>query len=145
MHLKKMEGLEVTAMSSIYVSQAQDMPSGSPSFLNRIVKCEYLYNADELLTALEEIETELGRDAKGEKLSRTIDLDILLFGRRQIRTERLQIPHPGIKKRAFVLVPLLEIDPDLTDPVSGKALGGFLNNTAQAEVEVYKDHVARQA
>jgi 2-amino-4-hydroxy-6-hydroxymethyldihydropteridine diphosphokinase len=140
-----MEGLEITAMSSIYVSPAQDMPPGSPSFLNRIVKGEYLYNAAELLAALERIETELGREAKGERLSRTIDLDILLFGRRQIRTERLLIPHPGVKKRAFVLVPLLEIDPELTDPVSGKALSGFLNKSAQAEVEVYKDHVARQA
>jgi 2-amino-4-hydroxy-6-hydroxymethyldihydropteridine diphosphokinase len=139
-----MEGLEITAMSSIYVSPAQDMPKDAPSFLNRIVKGEYLYNAHELLTALEKIETELGREGKGERMSRTIDLDLLLFGRRQIRTERLQIPHPGLKKRAFVLVPILEIDPDLTDPVSGKALSGFLNSSAQAEVEVYQDHVARQ-
>jgi 2-amino-4-hydroxy-6-hydroxymethyldihydropteridine diphosphokinase len=139
MHLRKMEGLEITAMSSIYVSPAQDMPKDAPSFLNRIVKGEYLYNAHVLLTALEKIETELGREGKGERMSRTIDLDLLLFGRRQIRTERLQIPHPGLKKRAFVLVPILEIDPDLT-----KALSGFLNSSAQAEVEVYQDHVARQ-
>ncbi len=120
------------------------MAKDSPSFLNQVVKGEYTYSAEQLLTALEEIESALGRDAKGEKLARTIDLDILLFGQSQIKTDRLQIPHRRLIKRAFVLVPLLEIDPDLVDPVSGKPLSASATRAGRAEIEVYKDHVPRQ-
>jgi 2-amino-4-hydroxy-6-hydroxymethyldihydropteridine diphosphokinase len=120
------------------------MAEDSPSFLNQVVKGEYAFNAGELLLVLERIETELGRDAKGMKLARTIDLDILLFGRRQILSDRLHIPHPRLTKRAFVLIPLLEIDPDATDPISGKPLSSFITKAGRAEIEVYRDHVARQ-
>jgi 2-amino-4-hydroxy-6-hydroxymethyldihydropteridine diphosphokinase len=120
------------------------MAEDSPSFLNQVVKGEYAYPAGELLLALEQIERHLGRDAKGERQARTMDLDILLFGQRQIKTDNLEIPHPRLLNRAFVLVPLLEIDPELTDLVSGKPLCDFITKAGRAEIEVYRDHVARQ-
>ena len=143
--VRDIEGLEIAAVSTIYVSPAKDMAEDAPSFLNQVVKGEYAYTASELLTALEQIESALGRDGKGERLARTIDLDILLFGQARIKTDRLQVPHPRLTKRAFVLVPLLEIDPELTDPVSGKPLSESTTKAGRAEIEIYEDHVARQA
>ena len=143
--MREIEGLEITAVSAVYVSPAKEMAEDTPSFLNQVVKGEYSYTASELLRALEKIEIRLGRDGKGERLARTMDLDILLFGQARIKTDRLEIPHPRLTKRAFVLVPLLEIDPELVHPVSGKSLSEFVTKAGRAEIEIYRDHVARQS
>ncbi|MCL2294182.1 MAG: 2-amino-4-hydroxy-6-hydroxymethyldihydropteridine diphosphokinase [Spirochaetes bacterium] len=84
--------------------------------------------AQQLLALLGEIEKMLGRerDAADPKGPRTIDLDILLFGDYAINTENLVIPHQGICERLFVLLPLLELDKDLRDPISMQKYNIFL-------------------
>jgi 2-amino-4-hydroxy-6-hydroxymethyldihydropteridine diphosphokinase len=143
--LEHLEGLEITAISSIYLSVAQQIPEAdAPPFMNQVVKGDYCYSPNELLNALELIEQQLGRTGKGEKLSRTIDLDILLFGDQIIETERLSIPHRELTNRAFAMVPLLEIDPGLVHPVTKTAIADFVDDEDAAEVQLYKDYVARQ-
>jgi len=137
------EGIEVVAVSSIYLTQPIHMASDAPSFLNQVIKVEYLYTPGELLQATETIEQDMGRTDKGKRLPRTIDIDLLLFGTRIVSTERLKIPHPEILKRPFVLVPLLQIDLELTHPVTGKQLSTHLKSGDIDSVIIYKDHVAR--
>jgi len=141
--LEAVEGLEIIASSAIYVSEAQEMAPGSPSFLNQVIAAEYKYTAAELLAALERIEHRLGRTTKGDMKPRTIDLDMLLFGSQVIATDRLQVPHPKLLKRSFALVPLAEIDPEIVHPLTGRMLAEYITEVMQAQVTVYRDHVAR--
>jgi 2-amino-4-hydroxy-6-hydroxymethyldihydropteridine diphosphokinase len=141
--LEALEGLEITAVSSIYVSEAAEMRGENPSFLNQVIKGEYQYTAGELLTALEQIERGLGRTHKGKKQPRTIDCDILLFGDTVVATPRLTIPHAKLLKRPFALVPLLEIDPAIVHPGTHKPIAGSLSENDRKTVLLYKDHVAR--
>jgi 2-amino-4-hydroxy-6-hydroxymethyldihydropteridine diphosphokinase len=142
--LRKIDGLEITAMSAIYDSPAQGMPVDTPPFLNQVVRGECACSPEELLDKIEHIETDLGRTGKGELQARTIDLDILMFGAKRIETDRLEVPHPRMLKRAFVLVPLLEIEPTLEHPATGKKLSHYLTAAFPAQLEVYRNHVARQ-
>jgi len=141
--IESLEGLELIAVSGIYVSEAQDMEEDSPSFLNQVIKTEYAYTANELLRSLETIECDLGRTGKGENLPRTIDLDILLFGDRIIDSESLRVPHPELLNRPFVMIPLLEIDPNIKHPASKRPIAGFLADRDREHVILYKDYVAR--
>ena len=136
--------LEITAVSAIYISQPDGMADDSPSFLNQVVRAEYAFTPEELLRRVEQIETDLGRADKGAHLARTIDIDIVMFGGHSIKTDRLEIPHPRMLKRPFVLVPLLEIDSTLAHPVTGKQLSQYVTSAVRLNLEVFKDHVARQ-
>jgi len=84
-----------------------------PEFLNMVFKGKYNGSSMSLLEKLQAIETDCGRDRKREvvKGPRTLDLDILLFGSETVSTDILELPHPGILSRSFVLTPLLEIYP----------------------------------
>lgn len=142
--LESVEGLEIIATSALYITEPKDMPDGAPPFLNQMLKAEYQYTPEELLHALERIELDLGRTEKGELLPRTIDLDIILFGDRMIDTEQLTVPHPRMLERPFVLIPMLQIDPEVVHPASGKPLKDFVTPVGRQKVQLYKDHVARQ-
>jgi 2-amino-4-hydroxy-6-hydroxymethyldihydropteridine diphosphokinase len=141
--LSSLEGLEVIAVSGVYLSEARDMPGDNPPFLNQVVKAEYQYKAVELLRSLEAIERDLGRTGKGKKTPRTIDLDILLFGDRVFTTDGLSVPHPELLRRPFVILPLLEIDPHLNHPVSKRPIAGSLTDRDRDEVILYRNHVTR--
>ena len=143
-HLSNVPGLEITAASSIYISQPQDMADDSPSFLNQVVRAEFAFTPGELLHAVENIESELGRTDKGARRARTIDIDLLMFGERRIKTDLLEIPHPRLLRRSFVLVPLLEIDSSLIHPITGKRLAEYVTSTAAIKLEVHTDHVTRE-
>jgi 2-amino-4-hydroxy-6-hydroxymethyldihydropteridine diphosphokinase len=82
----------------------------------------------QLLRALKRIESQLGRKETLRWGPRPIDLDILFFDEREIRTEELQIPHPLLQERQFVLIPLAEIDRDLIHPVLKKSIGELLDD-----------------
>ena len=101
--------------SSIY----QTAPWGyldQPAFLNQVIEAQTDLSPLNLLGFLKDTEKVLGRQANFRYGPRLIDLDILFYGSRVIQTPRLQIPHPRIAQRAFVLVPLAEIAPDFVHP-----------------------------
>ena len=104
-----------------------------PKFLNMVISGLTYLKPEKLLESTQDIENKIGRKVKGRIKNgpRIIDIDILLLNNLILSTKRLIIPHPGIKNRLFVLIPLLEIEPDLKDPVTGKPFSIFrkeLNN-----------------
>jgi 2-amino-4-hydroxy-6-hydroxymethyldihydropteridine diphosphokinase len=97
-----------------------------PAFLNMVVKAETSLEPKPLLTYLKQIETELGREKSVRWGPRLIDLDILFYDDRVIHTPPLVIPHPRLHERAFVLVPLADIAPNLKHPVFHKKIRDLL-------------------
>jgi 2-amino-4-hydroxy-6-hydroxymethyldihydropteridine diphosphokinase len=126
----KTDGHKLLAKSSFYRTQ----PIGYTSqdwFVNGVIKIETDLEAHELLRALKTAESQLGRAETFRWGPRTIDLDILFFDDVEIHTEGLQIPHPLIQDRQFVLIPLVEIDRDLIHPVLKKTIQELLNNLSE--------------
>lgn len=110
---------KVTAESSVLETKAVDV-TDQPDFLNQVVKIETGLEPLQLLDTLKRIETELGRSKTFPKGPREIDLDILLYNDIILNSEKLIIPHPQIVHRDFVVRHLIELDPDLRDPVTGR-------------------------
>lgn len=108
-------GVRVTRVSSICETQPVDFLD-QPWFLNCVVEGETSVPALTLLHGLREIETKMGSRKEFPKGPRLIDLDILLYGAESIDTPELQVPHPRMSQRRFVLVPLAEIAPNLHHP-----------------------------
>jgi 2-amino-4-hydroxy-6-hydroxymethyldihydropteridine diphosphokinase len=117
-----------------YESAAVGLP-GAPTFLNGVVLLETDLAPDDLLRQTREIERRLGRDPLRRAGSRTIDIDILLCNGRVISRPGLEIPHPRLHQRAFVLVPLAELAPDLVHPVLGKTVAEMLAEVGSAGVK----------
>lgn len=109
---------EVTVMreSSIYVTPPWGY-ADQPDFLNQVIEVSTLLEPLPLLRFLKDIENRMGRKKLIRNGPRLIDLDILFYGDRVVDIDDLQIPHPRMEGRAFVLVPLHEIAPDLIHPV----------------------------
>lgn len=106
----------VVSTSSVYRTKPLG-PQNQPDFLNLAVLLETTLEPEILLNYTQKIELELGRVRKEERWGpRTLDLDIMLFGNRIINTERLIVPHYGLKEREFMLYPLSEIAPSLVFP-----------------------------
>jgi len=106
------------SISSFYQSKPLlDMPG--PNYLNVVCKIETDLSALDLLNFCQEIEDNQHRVREVKWASRTIDLDILIYGDQVLATKRLTIPHPEIINRAFVLLPLFEIEPGLKLPLLG--------------------------
>ena len=123
----RFDGHKLLAKSSLFKTQ----PIGYTSqdwFVNGVIKIETDLEALELLRTLKAIESQAGRIETFRWGPRTIDLDILLFDDVQICTKELQIPHPLIQNRQFVLIPLIEIDRNLIHPVLKKTMQELLNN-----------------
>ncbi|TNE62707.1 MAG: 2-amino-4-hydroxy-6-hydroxymethyldihydropteridine diphosphokinase [Bacteroidetes bacterium] len=93
-------------------------------FLNQVIMLNTTLSPRELLDEIARIEREMGRKRKDQEKwgPRIIDVDILFYGKRRIRDKGLEIPHPELHKRAFILVPLMEIEPDLEHPVLKKTI-----------------------
>lgn len=117
----------ITAKSSLY-STAPVGYAAQPRFVNAVVALETELEARELLDSLMTIERDFGRDRENAIPNgpRTLDLDILLLSELQINEPGLEIPHPRLAKRAFVLVPLNEIAPEAIDPRSGAKVAELL-------------------
>lgn len=111
-----------------------------PEFLNAVFYGETDLGSYELLDYIHTLEDKAGRDrAKaGWKGPRPLDIDILLYGNTISDDPVLTIPHPGIKERGFVLIPLTEIAPDLADPVTGLKYQYFIKNNMNFSVKYYK-------
>jgi 2-amino-4-hydroxy-6-hydroxymethyldihydropteridine diphosphokinase len=106
-------------VSSVY--DADPIGPEQANFLNAVVRVDTSMSAQDLLARLQEIEIEIGRRERGRWGPREIDLDVLLFGDEVIETLDLVVPHMEIANRAFVLVPLLDIDPGIEVPGLGSA------------------------
>ncbi|MEK3936374.1 2-amino-4-hydroxy-6-hydroxymethyldihydropteridine diphosphokinase [Sporosarcina sp. FSL W7-1349] len=117
--LHSQEGIEVTAVSSIYETAPVGY-IGQADFLNMAVELQTDLDPHALLNVCQQIEYDQGRKRLIRWGPRTIDLDILLYNNENIESENLIIPHPRMQERAFVLVPLFEIAPELAS--SGKPL-----------------------
>jgi len=106
--IQRIKGVKLGKASSIYETEPDDgRPQGK--FLNGAFEMKTNINAFQLLKELKKIERNLGRKKGARYAPRTIDLDILLFGDKRINTRKLQIPHPRMHKREFVLRPLREL------------------------------------
>ena len=90
--------------------------------------------APELLARLQAIELELGRVRSVPNGPRTMDIDLLLYGTESIGLDGLVVPHPGMRERAFVLVPLLSIEPELHEPSTGTPYRAYLDSIGAAGV-----------
>ena len=114
--LAQLENCQVSQVSSLYFSRPMG-PQDQPDYMNAVVAIETNLSAIALLDQLQHIEQNAGRIRKDNRWgARVLDLDILLFAQQVINTGRLTIPHYGLKKREFVLLPLAEIAPDLILP-----------------------------
>ena len=113
--------------SAIYETEPIGCEKGAAKFLNAVIEFGYAGEAQELLRALATIEKLLGRSAThARNISRTIDLDLLYFGELEIETAELQLPHPRLTEREFVLRPLADIRPDLMLPKESETVAGLL-------------------
>ena len=115
--LLEAEGIEVDAVSSAYVTEPVGEILDQPDFLNAAVRIRTGLEPEELLDACKRVEAERGRSFEAPRHSpRPLDVDLLLLGDLELSTDRLTLPHREVTTRRFVLVPLLELDPDLTLP-----------------------------
>ena len=121
--LRATNGVSVGKISSLLENPAVGGPPDSPAFLNAVAEIETTLSPRELLDRLLEIERTLGRQRRDKWGPRAIDLDLILFGDQIVAEPHLQVPHPLMHERRFVLHPLAEIAPDARHPV--------LNQTAR--------------
>ncbi|MBD3174257.1 MAG: 2-amino-4-hydroxy-6-hydroxymethyldihydropteridine diphosphokinase [Armatimonadia bacterium] len=108
-------GIRVSQTSSVYETRPWGVED-QPRFLNAAIEVLTELAPHDLLARCQEIEEALGRERTREWGPRVIDLDILLYGDRAVRTDDLTVPHPHLEQRAFVLVPLADVAPDLQLP-----------------------------
>lgn len=132
--LTELSGIELTGVSSLY----ETSPLGGPpqrSFVNLVVRVDTDLDPRGLLGACQMVERRLGREPSDIHWGpRVVDLDILLFGEEKVSDPDLEIPHPRIAQRRFVLVPLLEIDARASDPW-GAVYADYLDE-AEGKVEL---------
>jgi len=114
------EGFEVVARSSWWRSKAWPDPTG-PAYLNGVAIVETAHAPLEALAALARIEQRFGRDRAERNAARTLDLDLIAWGRVRMQTEALTLPHPRAAERLFVMGPLAEIAPRWRHPKSGES------------------------
>jgi len=132
--LSNHDSIHIGNISSIYETPPVGYEN-QDSFLNMVIKIETSLKNVELLEVCQSIEAGLDRVRTIENGPRTIDLDILLYNHEYRELERLILPHPRMKERAFVLVPLNEIAPGEIMPTSGKAVEDLLHDLPENEVD----------
>ena len=109
--------LEVKAKSQVYETPPWGYKD-QPKFLNQVIKAQTYLDPEPLLKHLKRLEVALGRKESFPNGPRLIDLDILFYDDQVLNTPSLVIPHPRLQERGFVLLPLMDIDPDLVHPVN---------------------------
>jgi 2-amino-4-hydroxy-6-hydroxymethyldihydropteridine diphosphokinase len=128
--LAALPGTRLAERSSLFRSAPVD--AGGDDYVNAVARIETTLPAAELLAALMDIERTHGRERSGYNAPRTLDLDLLLYGRKKIETATLSVPHPRMTQRAFVLIPLLQIAPLIDIPGKGPAHGYMPGVAGQA-------------
>jgi 2-amino-4-hydroxy-6-hydroxymethyldihydropteridine diphosphokinase len=132
-------GVSVIRKSSLYETEPVETSSKS-WFLNCVIEAETDLLPPQLMHTLLDIERALGRRRRVPRGPRFIDMDILLYEERVVSSEQLEIPHPRMGERRFVLVPFAEIAPDVRHPVFKKAIAELLEETPdRSEVRRYQN------
>jgi GTP cyclohydrolase IV len=131
-HLRNV--MEITAVSSIYETEPVGY-ADQPLFLNMVCAGKTGLSAQALLKKAKEIEAAIGRQPSFRNGPRPIDIDIIFYDDLHIVQDDLTVPHARMAERAFVLAPLAEIAPEMTDPVSGKTVQALLDTVAQDGVK----------
>jgi 2-amino-4-hydroxy-6-hydroxymethyldihydropteridine diphosphokinase len=119
LRLQKLPHTRLTAQSSLFRTAPID--ADGDDYINAVARIETRLAPNDLLHALQSIENDFGRERPYQNAPRTLDLDLLLYGQQTIQSETLTVPHPRIVQRAFVLIPLLQIDPLISIPGLGPA------------------------
>ncbi|MFW5839997.1 MAG: 2-amino-4-hydroxy-6-hydroxymethyldihydropteridine diphosphokinase [Planctomycetota bacterium] len=124
------QGIELVACSDFIQTEPVGGPPGQGPYLNAVAEIRTDLPPEELLERLGQIEADCGRDrATSQRWGpRTCDLDILLYGDRIVETPDLQIPHPRMRQRRFVLQPLCQVAPDVVDPQTGRTAAQLLED-----------------
>jgi 2-amino-4-hydroxy-6-hydroxymethyldihydropteridine diphosphokinase len=120
--LSGVTGVRLVQASGLYRTAPID--SSGPDYLNAVAEVATTLTAPALLDALQAIENAAGRERPYRNAPRTLDLDLLLYGDARIDSPRLTVPHPRLRERAFVLVPLAEIAPHLVPSAALQAVAG---------------------
>ena len=107
------------------------------AFLNQVVKVTTYLEPEPLLRHLKRMETALGRVPNFQNGPRVIDIDILFFDIMIINTPPLVVPHPRLHERAFVLVPLAEIEPDFVHPILQRPINKILEDVDRSEIKLF--------
>ena len=132
-HIERSIG-SICSASSVYQTAPWGKTDQDP-FINQVIMVNTALDPRGLLDTIAKIERELGRERREKWGPRTIDIDVLFYGRRVVRDKGLEIPHPELHKRAFVLVPLLEIAPEYVHPVLKQAIDElYMNCDDQSDV-----------
>jgi len=127
LELMPAEGIIVVGVSRMYETEPWGV-GNQPRFINAVCEAVTDLSPEELLAAVKKIEKALGREPGVRWGPRPIDIDILLYEDQQIHTNDLAIPHPGMLWRASVLVPLVELAPELKHPQTGRTMEEHLRD-----------------
>jgi 2-amino-4-hydroxy-6-hydroxymethyldihydropteridine diphosphokinase len=136
--LGKVKGITVMKRAANFETEAEGVED-QPPFLNAAVEIETTLSPHKLLEATQEIETSLGRERGAEWGPRTIDIDILLYDDQIISEDKLQIPHPLLHERVFVLKPLMELAPDALHPTLEKTISELYEDIKSEGNSTYDD------
>jgi 2-amino-4-hydroxy-6-hydroxymethyldihydropteridine diphosphokinase len=131
-------GVKALRRSSLYATEPVGLVA-QPWFLNCVLKAETELMPRQLLRAVQQVERGLGRRRVVEGGPRTIDIDILLYGSNVIHASGLEVPHPRMSERRFVLAPLCELEPGLRHPQLGRSAMELLAATAdRSQVRLWR-------
>ncbi len=139
--LQELADTRLSASSSLFASAPID--AGGSDFVNAVARIDTGLAAETLLSELQKIEQAFGRERPFRNAPRTLDLDLLLYGQAQIQSSSLEVPHPRMTGRAFVLKPLLELDAAIYIPGKGQAQD-FLSDVQDQRIQVI-DHATATA
>ena len=128
--------VNVLAASPVYETPPWGY-TDQPAFLNQVAKAETELSPSDLLAHLKQVETLIGRQATFKYGPRIIDLDILFYDQVIVETPTLRVPHPHLAERAFVLLPLVDLEPDLMHPALGKTVRQLLDGVDTSGIKPY--------
>ena len=139
--LAQLPDTQLNAVSQFYRSQAVG-PGEQPDYINAAAALLTALDPDTLLDGLQRIEADHDRTRGPVRwTARTLDLDLLVYGQHEINTTRLDVPHPRISERNFVLLPLHDLDPALVFP-NGVCLADLVKQTPQTGITPLSDYPA---
>ena len=139
--LGRLPGTQLVAASSLYRTAPLEVPEPQPDYINAVTRLATTLTPHALLDELLALEARFGRVRPYRWAPRALDLDLLLYGDVVLDTPRLTLPHPRLHRRAFVLEPLLELDPFLEAPSLGP-LSAWRARLSDQDVERLLSHPA---